>query len=200
MNQVIYNELIAKNHKLYHITEFDNLSSILKNGLYSLKKIKESNINPKYISSEDSRSIDAYLGLDKYVRLAYTYQYDMLAAAIYNGTLQNPVIICIRPEILLDKINIKYTTMNAISNEAFLYSKNNNFSIDFRKIYTNRSRDTMSEEYKNARQSEILVEECVETSYIAGIVIPSNKEYINTINNIEIMKRDTHDLINGNFK
>lgn len=200
MNQVIYNEVIAKNHKLYHITEFDNLSSILKNGLYSLKKIKESNISPKYISSEDSRSIDAYWGLDKYVRLAYTYQYDMLAAAIYSGTLQNPVIICIRPEVLLDKVNIKYTTMNAISREALLYSKNDKFSIDFEKIYAGRSRNTMSEENKKARQSEILVEDCIETSYIIGIGIPLNKEYVNTINNIKIVKVDTHNLINGDFK
>ena len=95
MNQVIYNNLIERGYSLYHVTEFDNLPSILKNGLYSLKKLKEYEIEPKYISSENSRSIDSYQGLDKYVRLAYTYQYDMLAAATFQGILKNPIIIYI---------------------------------------------------------------------------------------------------------
>lgn len=199
MNQVIYNNLIERGYSLYHVTEFDNLPSILKNGLYSLKKLKEYEIEPKYISSENSRSIDSYQGLDKYVRLAYTYQYDMLAAATFQGILKNPIIIYIDPKILLDKSNIKYTTMNAISNDARLYSKNDNFNIDFQKIYKIRSRDTLTNEYKDARQSEVLIEEHIETLYIKKIKIPLNIEYTNNINNIQIINEDTINLINGNF-
>ncbi len=199
MNQVIYNNLIERGYSLYHVTEFDNLPSILKNGLYSLKKLKEYEIEPKYISSENSRSIDSYQGLDKYVRLAYTYQYDMLAAATFQGILKNPIIIYIDPKILLDKSNIKYTTMNAISNDARLYSKNDNFNIDFQKIYKIRSRDTLTDEYKDARQSEVLIEEHIETLYIKKIKIPLNIEYTNNINNIQIINEDTINLINGNF-
>lgn len=199
MNQVIYNNLIERGYSLYHVTEFDNLPSILKNGLYSLKKLKEYEIEPKYISSENSRSIDSYQGLDKYVRLAYTYQYDMLAAATFQGILKNPIIIYIDPKILLDKSNIKYTIMNAISNDARLYSKNDNFNIDFQKIYKIRSRDTLTDEYKDARQSEVLIEEHIETLYIKKIKIPLNIEYTNNINNIQIINEDTINLINGNF-
>lgn len=137
--------------------------------------------------------------MDKYVRLAYTCQYDMLAKAICSGVLENPVIICVDPQILLDKINIKYTTMNAVANSACLYDKSDRFNIDFQKVYEPRSLKTLGEEYKNARQSEILIEEYIETSYIKGIVIPLDIEYTNNINNIKIIKMDTKKLINGCF-
>ena len=99
----------------------------------------------------------------------------------------------------MDKSNIKYTTMNAISNDARLYSKNDNFNIDFQKIYKIRSRDTLTDEYKDARQSEVLIEEHIETLYIKKIKIPLNIEYTNNINNIQIINEDTINLINGNF-
>lgn len=199
MNKTIYNELIKRNHCLYHVTELENLPSILRNGLCSLRYIKDNNIKAKYITSINSRIIDGYSGLDKYVRLAYTYQYDMLGLSVYNGNLKKPVILCIDPKILLKKPNIKYTTMNAIAGAAKIYSENDDFEIDFQKIYTTRSYGSLGKDYKDARQSEVLIKNCVETEYIKKIIIPMDEEVSINIKNIIVTKKNTKALVNGDF-
>lgn len=197
MNKEIYKKLIEENKYLYHITEYENLKSIINlGGLLSLDNLEKRNIIVKYISSSESRSIDKKQEISKYVRLAYTVQYDMICACIYRKYLKNPVIIFIKPEILLEKENIKYTTMNAISNEAILYDKNDEFEIEFDKIYTPRSYSNANNiSYKNARQSEVLVEDCVELKYIKVIALETNTIEEIEVENIKIAKGDVKDII-----
>lgn len=54
----IYDKLIGLNRGLFHVTEFKNLESILKNGLLSLDELESQNMEVKYCSSQDSRNID----------------------------------------------------------------------------------------------------------------------------------------------
>lgn len=191
----IYDKLMIENKKLYHVTEFSNLESILKNGLLSLDKLENQNIKVEYCSNQTSRDIDKYFGLSKYVRLAYTPFYDMIPAAIYYNNLKNPVVLLISPEIL--KLpGVKFTNKNAISNDAVLYNEDEIFdSLDFKKIYAKRNKGNCSlEEYKNARQSEILVPQKIDMQYFDRIIIQTGiRTNLLNIYNIEIKK---YDIIN----
>lgn len=100
----IYDKLKELNKPLLHITEFENLESILKEGkLFSLKEIRKKEIEPKFMTTIESRSIDEYTDTSDYVRLAYTPLYDMIPKAIYYGELINPAVILIYPKILKEK-------------------------------------------------------------------------------------------------
>ena len=186
----IYDKLIGLNRGLFHVTEFKNLESILKNGLLSLDELESQNMEVRYCSSQDSRNIDKHWGLSKYVRLAYTPFYDMIPKSLHAGDLKNPIIILISPEILKLE-GVKFTNKNAISNDADLYNEDEIFdSLDFEKIYTFRDRfNCSSKEYKNARQSEILVPQKIDVIYIKKVIIKKGVE-CNFLNNYNILKKE----------
>ena len=188
----IYDKLMKENKNLYHITEFSNLKSILQNGLLSLDELESHNMEVKYSSSQDSRNIDKHWGLSKYIRLAYTPFYDMIPKALYAGDLKNPIILLISPEVL-KLIGVKFTNKNAISKDADLYNEDEIFDfLDFEKIYKCRNKDNyFLEEYKNARQSEILIPQKIDIQYFNKIIIQTGIQY-NLLNvyNINIVEYD----------
>ena len=187
----IYDKLIGLNKNLVHVTDFSNLESILKNGLLSLDELKNRNIIAKYCSSNNSRDIDRQRTLSKYVRLAYTPFYDMISARIgYYKTLENPIILLISPEVLRFT-GVKFTNKNAICNDAYLSDEDEIFdSLDFEKIYAFRDRSNCSsKEYKDARQSEILVPQKIEIKYIKKVIIQKGME-CNFLNNYDILKKE----------
>lgn len=187
----LYNHMNDKGWGFIHVTEYDNLQSIINSkGILSLKQIENNKVNVSFISSLDSRGIDRYKGLDNYVRLAYTCQYDMLSAAVYHGKLRNPAIIIISPEILKAN-NVKYTTQNAVATNCMLYSNEDDVfgKLDFQKIWTIRDWTNANiQSYKDARQSEILIPDFVGTEYFCRIIVNSSedKEQLNTSINIDI--------------
>ena len=191
----IYDKLIGLNKNLVHVTDFSNLESILKNGLLSLDELENQIIKAKYLSSDESRSIDKRFGLSKYVRLTYTAFYDMIPAAIYYKNLEKPVIILISPEVLKFP-GVKFTNKNAISNDADLYNEDEIFdSLDFEKIYKHRDKDNyFLEEYKNARQSEILIPQKIDIEYFDKIIIQSGIQY--DLLNVYNIKIGEYDIIN----
>jgi hypothetical protein len=188
----IYDKLIGLNRGLFHVTEFKNLESILKNGLLSLDELESQNMEVKYCSSQDSRNIDKHWGLSKYVRLAYTPFYDMIPKSLHAGDLKNPIIILISPEVL-KFTGVKFTNKNAISNDAYLSDEDEIFdSLDFEKIYKVRDKNNyFLEEYKNARQSEILIPQKIDIQYFNKIIIQTGIQY-NLLNvyNINIVEYD----------
>lgn len=189
----IYDKLMKENKNLYHITEFSNLESILKNGLLSLDELKNRNIIAKYCTSNNSRDIDRQRTLSKYVRLSYTPFYDMISARIgYYKTLENPIILLISPEVL-KFTGVKFTNKNAICNDAYLSDEDEIFdSLDFKKIYLPRdSSNYKLEEYKNARQSEILIPQKIDIQYFNKIIIQTGIR-CNLLNvcNINIVEYD----------
>jgi hypothetical protein ilyop_1056 len=192
----IYDKLIELNRGLVHVTEFNNLESILENGLLSLDELENQNMEVKYSSSQDSRDIDKHWGLSKYVRLAYTPFYDMISARIgYYKTLKNPIILLISAEVL-KFTGIKFTNKNAICNDAILYDEDEIFdTLDFEKIYLPRDTDNYNlEEYKNARQSEILIPQKIDIQYFNKIIIQTGIQYKSlNVYNINIME---YDIIN----
>lgn len=175
----IYDYLKKTEKPLLHITEFDNLESILnKGGLLSLKKLKSKGIEPNFMTSESSRSIDGYKDTTEYVRLAYTPLYDMLPAAINSGSLQNPVAILITPEILKNKTKMLFTTENAVASGAKYYKQDEiGDYIDWGKVFSPRNIDTVrSIKHKNARQSEVMIPKMVELKYFMEIVIEEGND------------------------
>ena len=172
----IYSELKKRGKMLCHVTEIENIESILKNGILSLKEVKRRGMDVKYISTEDSRNIDCRHDMDNYVRLAYTPYYDMIPANAYYGFVENPIIICVHPNILMEKEGIKFSDKNAVAGDAMIYNNEDDvyYHIDFNKTYEIRDRSNAGkdkEEYRNARQAEVLVPECIELKYIKKIVI-----------------------------
>ena len=167
---------------LCHITEFENLESILKNGLISLRKLNRLGLQVKHLTTPESRQIDCYYRLDDFVRLAYTPYYDMIPANTYYGYIQNPVIICIDSKILLNKTGILYSNKNALANDVYLCENEEEIYkyIDFDKTYTKRTMENYDDvEYKNARQAEILIPHCIERSYIKKIVVEEGMDISN---------------------
>lgn len=177
----VYDKIVEYGSDLYHVTEFQNLKSILRSGLLSLDKIKElvGENSVKYCTSDTSRRIDEQKGLSNYVRLAYTFFYDMIPAGIYYGRLINPVIICINPNILLEKNGIKFTNKNAVTTGARLYESEDEIfpNLDFDKIWKMRDRYCLTQEYRDARQSEVLIPSMVETRYFVKIFVESFSNY-----------------------
>ena len=186
----IYDKLIMENRNLVHVTEFSNLESILKNGLLSLDELENQSIMAECCSSNTSRDIDRHRTLSKYVRLAYTPFYDMIPKALHTGDLKNPIILLIYPEVL-KFTGVKFTNKNAISNDTDLYNEDEIFdSLDFEKIYTFRDRfNCSSKEYKNARQSEILVPQKIDIKHIKKVIIKKGVE-CDFLNNYNIKKKE----------
>ena len=174
--QKILNEILSYNSYLYHVTEFSNLESILKNGLLCDQEIKTNRIQVNYMTSESSRTMDNKLGSDYYVRLAYTLAYDMFSAKIYHNTLIDPVILLIDPEVILCE-NTKFTTSNGVLGGAKLCTAKEVFSLlEFEKIYEKKTWDNR-ELYKNERQSEVLILNNIPLCFISKVIVEEYKEY-----------------------
>lgn len=195
----VYNKLKELKKPLLHITEFENLESILKNGgLFSLKEINNNNINPKFMTTIESRSIDEYTDTSDYVRLAYTPLYDMIPKAIYYGELINPAVILIHPKILKEKKKILFTVKNAIANNAIYYKRSEiGDHINWKKVFSPRNKDTVnSTSHKNARQSEVMIPKHVELKYFIKIIVESGSD-IDDLNEygIEIKENSVKQII-----
>lgn len=119
----------------------------------------------------------------------------MIPAAIYYKNLEKPVVILISPEVLKFP-GVKFTNKNAISNDADLYNEDEIFdSLDFEKIYKHRDKDNyFLEEYKNARQSEILIPQKIDIEYFDKIIIQSGIQY--DLLNVYNIKIGEYDIIN----
>ena len=90
-------------------------------------------------------------------------------------------------------MGVKFTNKNAISNDTDLYNEDEIFdSLDFEKIYTFRDRDNCSlVEYKNARQSEILILQKVDIQYFEKIIVQTGIQYnLLNIYNVKIKEDD----------
>ena len=87
---------------LYHFTETTNLESIKGNGLLSLEKIEAAKFtNIKYMSSVDSRTIDKYKKLHRYVHLCLYPEHPMEFAKRWAGESDATSWIKVNPDVVL---------------------------------------------------------------------------------------------------
>lgn len=90
----------TKNGKLlYHLTELDNLDSILKNGLCSRKIVKANNVSFADVADQEIITKRTMLGLDEYVPFHF-HPYSSFDVAVKNTYSDKEFIyICITREL-----------------------------------------------------------------------------------------------------
>jgi hypothetical protein len=168
---------IIRNRKGYllHVTEYENVSTILIKGILSMEQIRKSGISPRTITGNLSQSLDGRKGTTNYVHLAYDESYSIFGAKIYRSEIHNPALIKIDPRIIKEK-NCLFTDRNATANDSAIGNPNEVLSrLDFEKIYCPMSTIASVGSfryYKQYKQAEILVEGFIPTEYIVEIVLP----------------------------
>ncbi|HOT87748.1 MAG TPA: DarT ssDNA thymidine ADP-ribosyltransferase family protein [Thermotogota bacterium] len=196
---------IIRNRKGYllHVTEFENVASILQKGILSIEQLHRSGIKPRLITGALSQSLDGRKGTTNYVHLAYDESYSMFGAKIYRSEISNPVLIKIDPRIIKER-NCLFTDKNAAAYDSAIGTPDQVFSrLDFEKIYCPKHTITSVDAfryYKRYKQAEILVEELIPTEYIAEIVLPTSKTFRQAIPpHIRVTYADTKKMLSYNF-
>ena len=167
--------------KLYHITDRDNLESIIKNGgLYSWMDCERKGIKiNKPGGSPVSRQLDSGRNLEDYVRMSFTTQHPMMYVAMKDGRISNPVILEIDLEVVYWNES-QFANMNAAT-----YKTKPNIGptisdfkqIHFQSVKAHKHFD-LPEDEQPYFQAEVLVKNFIPLEYIKnignfGIPIPS---------------------------
>jgi len=164
---------------LLHVTEYENLPSILQNGILSMERLKKIGVFPKRITGNFSNVLDDKKGTTNYVHLAYDESYSMFGAKIFRSEIRNPVLIKIDPRIIKEK-SCRFSDKNAAANDATIGSVETVVPrLDIEKIYWPKSGITSIDSfnyYKQYKQAEILVEGLVPVEYISEIILPSTMQ------------------------
>jgi hypothetical protein len=153
--------------KLYHFTDRKNLSSILKYGLYSNRKLNNSHISPTYASSEESRELDRRAELDNFVRLSFVKEHPMMFVAKSMGRIDEPVIIQIDPNVILLP-NVYFSDRNGLKKGANIGQSATDLAKLHFKIFSSSYYD-LSPEEKSFYQAEVIVPEHIGTHYIMNL-------------------------------
>lgn len=153
---------------LYHFTDQANLSSILcSGGLYSWSHCERNGIRiSRPGGNQASRRLDRQRGLEDYVRLSFVKEPPMYHVAKRDGRIQNPVILEVRPEVILWE-QTKFSDGNATANRARIGGK----LEDFRQIRFDilRKSDWADEYEKHYWQAEVLVKNHIPLRYIRNL-------------------------------
>lgn len=154
---------------LYHFTDRSNISGIARSGgLLSWRRICQQDVNvPCPGGSDTSHSLDRRLGLDGYVRLAFVKDHPMKAVALKEGRIDDPVVLEISTDVLLDE-RVIFTDRNAArSRQGFEKGGDIGFFRDkIRFDLFSRSYFDIDDSVKPYYQAEILVPDIVPLCYI----------------------------------
>jgi len=189
---------------LYHYTDRDNVESIIQNGgLFSWADCQERGINISKPGGDDlSHSIEKRCGIDNFVHLAFTDHHPMMAVAIEEGRISNPVILEIDPSILFESetlfSNMRATRVNAHVGDTSEDLKQIHF--DSALVDNPSDLDAFERPYF---QAEVLIKSFVPLGYITNIEsfgipveqILSGKETVTTI----VTKEDINNGIEDEF-
>ena len=106
---------------LFHFTDSRNLESIRELGLLSWKRLLQKKITHWPASSEDSRTLDARLNLQDYIRLCLRPDHPMARRAIYEGRIRDYVWLEIDPNVVHWKSTL-FSSDNAVAKRAIINS------------------------------------------------------------------------------
>lgn len=156
--------------KLYHFTDRANIQSIINNGgLYSWKACENKGIKiMRPGGSPTSRSLDAWRGLENYVRLSFNSNHPMMYVAKNDGRISDPVILTIDLSVA-GLPTTKFSDRNATKNGAIIATgyggaKNIHFSTVKQRDHFNLPVDE-----KEYYQAEVLVLEKIPLNCILNI-------------------------------
>lgn len=159
-------DLEKRNIDLFHFSQVENLSSIIKNGLLSVYQLNQKGIQFLYNDSErndnKANSICCSIGFPN-IRLLRAYLGRNLLRVKY-------IIFELDQQILWDK-KCFVCSKNAATNYGNNIEELNNMTV-FSSLFENKD-----SKYTINSQAEVLVRECIETNYIKCIHVYSEEEY-----------------------
>ena len=104
---------------LYHLTELDNLDSILENGLLSRRIIKESKVGFLDVADQEIMSERIAMGLDEYIPFHF-HPYSAFDVAVKNTFSEEDFIyICITRDLARSN-EFKILSKHPLSSEEFI--------------------------------------------------------------------------------
>lgn len=153
-----FRSLIEQHHIewLYHFTDAENVPSIRRlKGLYSWGHLEAESIPiPRPGGNELSRDLDRRDGYEDYVRLCFNDNPPMLIAAHRNGSIPNPVIIAVDPEVIYWEETL-FADMNATDN--YVNTGTDLAAFKAIRFAVARANTWDGEEEKKWRQAEVMV-------------------------------------------
>ena len=183
-----FKKLIEQHHitTLYHVTDRENLESIIKNGgLYSWADCEQKGISiSKPGGSLDSRNLDKRDNLQNFVRVSFVREHPMMYVAMNDGRISNPVVLEIDPEVIYWQDSL-YADRNATKNGALVGSSIDDFSqLHFNSFKAKKHFDLDADEQK-FYQAEVLVKNHIPLQFIKnignfGFTIPSQSAQMQT--------------------
>ena len=155
--------------KLYHFTDRANLQSIKANGgLCSWKYCERNGIMiSRPGSTQSSRNLDSYKGLENYVRVSFVSDNPMMYVAEKEGRIYNPVVLEISPEVIFKK-ETKFTNQNAVKNGVTAFSSFEQFKFIRFDLFHWRYFD-LDDDVKSYYQAEVLVLDKIPLEFITNI-------------------------------
>ena len=164
-------------HKgFYHITHFDNLESILLNGLMSHKlvhanKLIKIDISNQEIQNERDR-IESVFGrnIQDYVPLYINPQNPMMDSERVKKYSSNILLLEVIPHILVQEKNTLFSDGNAAQHQTNFYHNQNELeNINWQLLKNGKW--IKGTESQRVMCSEVLVPNCVEVFYINRIIL-----------------------------
>ena len=151
-----------------HLTAYSNLDSIESEGaIYSLEKLRNKGIEPKFLSNDLSRYLDARKYLQDFVRLSLTP--NMATFKRFYERANEFAMLFIRPEILYYR-RFWVTPINAAANgvtaKAFYELKD---SLDLAKIINLSYIPGYGNENFYRSQAEVLIEGDIPLEFVEKI-------------------------------
>lgn len=153
---------------LYHITQIENVSSIIKYGLLSRNKIREKKICFKDIA--DQCVVNKEPELHNYVRLFFATHTPMQYIVENKFGSEKIVIISFNALLVFiwKKKILQFSDGNAACNKTKFYSNIEDLDkLDWRLI--NKVKKAYSPEYKRKKSAEVLIKDKIEQMYISNI-------------------------------
>lgn len=164
-------------HKgFYHITHFDNLESILINGLMSHKRVYANKLIKIDISNQsiqnDRDRIESVFGrnIQDYVPLYINPQNPMMDSERVKNHCSNILLLEVIPHILVQEKNTLFSDGNAAQQQTNFYHNQNELeNINWQLLQNGKW--IKGDESQRAMCSEVLIPKCVEVFYINKIIL-----------------------------
>lgn len=171
-----------KNGKLlYHLTDLDNLQSIIENGLLPRYYLMDESLDFEDVADEEIIDFRRYVGLDKYVPFHFFAKNPFDGKVQKNHPSTNFIYICITRN-LAKANNFSIIPQHPKSMSIFrLYDYDDGFDIiDWDTL---ESRDYSNQYCKNVCMAECVGEYKIEASYFQSIAVKdeNTKRYVEAL-------------------
>lgn len=169
----------TRNKKLlYHLTELDNMPSIIENGLLSRAEIKARGLKYKDVADSEIISRRELLGLDGYVPFHF-HPYSAFDIAVKKSRPEDKFVYITIKRELASIANFKVLVKHPLSQEeCVLYDYDKGISlIDWGTMETLGTNDAYS---KNVKMAECLSIKPIDPELIQCVYVPDDwtKEYV----------------------